>query len=215
MTPKDAYAFVGQPPMMRPDGVTEVHVSCTFSWDREIAANLREAWGQYYPEVRLGGPAWPCFGSNDGPFTPGLYVKRGITFTSRGCNNQCPWCLVPKMEGKLRLLEIQPGNVIQDNNFLQTGREHMSRVFEMLKKQRYPARFSGGLDPEMVDDWVAEELRSLRIDEVFLSADSYAGLKRAIVRDEHIEAERATELDESMLHERANLDEKTYGASQS
>jgi hypothetical protein len=176
LTPIDEWAFIGEPPLFRPpfDQAVDISVSAVFTWDIEVAKWLKDAWGQYYPKVRIGGPA---ISGPDGDFTPGLYVKRGINFTSRGCNNRCPWCLVPKMEGKIRLLKIQPGNVIQDNNFLQTGRDHMARVFEMLRHERYPARFAGGLDPELVDDWVAEELRSLRIDEVFLSADSYAGLQ--------------------------------------
>ena len=33
------------------------------------------------------------------------------------CNNNCPWCIVPKIEGKLKELPIVPGNIIQDNNF--------------------------------------------------------------------------------------------------
>jgi hypothetical protein len=33
LTPTDEYAFVGEPPMLRPEA-DEVHVSCTFTWDK-------------------------------------------------------------------------------------------------------------------------------------------------------------------------------------
>ena len=56
LTPTDDMAFVGDPPMMRPEA-DEVHVSCTFTWDKAKAFRLYEAWGQYYPDVRIGGPA--------------------------------------------------------------------------------------------------------------------------------------------------------------
>jgi len=81
------------------------------------------------------------------------------------------------MEGKLRTIPITLGHTINDNNLLQTGREHMSKVFQMLKSQRKAATFGGGLQASLVDDWVAEELRGLRIDQLFLAADTIGALK--------------------------------------
>lgn len=113
-TPIDDMAFIGAPPLDRPEA-DEVHISCAFTWDQPKAEDLKMAWSQYYPVVKVGGPAYddPCDG-----FTPGQYLKPGITITSRGCNNHCPWCLVPEREGKIRELAICPGNKIQDNNLL-------------------------------------------------------------------------------------------------
>jgi hypothetical protein len=166
----DGWVFVGNPPLFRPPGdrVIDVSVSCCFTWDIEKAKLLQQAWGQYYPVVKLGGPA---IAPPDEEFVPGRYIRRGVTFTSRGCNKNCPWCLVPKQEGKLRLLEIRPGNIINDNNLLQCGHEHVGKVIEMLKKERFAARFAGGIDAELVDDWFAEALRGLRIDELYLAMD--------------------------------------------
>jgi MoaA/NifB/PqqE/SkfB family radical SAM enzyme len=172
MTPGDDFAFVGDPPMIRPPA-DEVHISCVFTWDKYTVARLVKAWGQYYPVVKVGGPA---YGSDANSFEPGMYVKHGVTFTTRGCNKRCPGCLVPEREGKLSLLEVKAGYIIQDNNLLQAPRSHISKVFEMLKRQRRAAVFSGGLDTDFIDDWVADELRSLRIDQVFLSCDTEAKL---------------------------------------
>ena len=72
----------------------------------------------------------------------------------------------------MRLLEPAPGHIVQDNNLLQTGRGHMTKVFAMLKRQPRAAQFSGGLEAALVDDWVAEELRGLRIGQVFLACDT-------------------------------------------
>jgi hypothetical protein len=167
-TPRDERAFVGDPPLWLPDA-DEVHVSVTFSWDVAEGKRLAEAWANHYGVVRLGGPA---FGSPCEDFAPGLYVRQGVTFTSRGCNNQCPWCLVPHREGRLRLLPITDGHVVQDNNLLQTPREHQEAVYEMLRRQAKAAKFSGGLQASLVDDWVARQFRSLRIAEVWLACDS-------------------------------------------
>lgn len=171
MTPNDEMAFVGDPPMIRPDA-DEVHISCPFTWDKPQAERLYQAWGQYYP-VKLGGPAYnsPC-----DDFTPGMYVKRGVTFTSRGCNNQCPWCLVPKREGKLKLLPIQEGNIIQDNNLLQCDKSHRDKVFEMLRTQKQ-IEFPGGLDCRETTPELVEDLRSLRIYQMFFACDAKGQLK--------------------------------------
>ena len=172
MTPSDDYAFIGDPPMIRPEA-TEVHVSCTFTWDIPEAQRLALAWLQYYPVVRLGGPA---VGSPANGFTPGLYVKQGMLFTSRGCNNRCPWCLVPDREGKLRELSVQQGHNILDNNVLQCSKPHLDAVFAMLRKQ-HGIRFSGGLDSRYLTEDIADQLRSLRIKFLFFACDTADALK--------------------------------------
>jgi len=178
-TPTDELAFVGPPPLFRPQA-DEVHVSCVFTWDRPEAERLAAAWRHYYPVVKLGGPAYDNPG---GEFTPGLYTKQGFTTTSRGCPNNCSFCLVPKREGKLRELEVRPGYAIQDNNILAASRRHFSAVCEMLRSQRRAARFIGGLEAARLTDWHAEQLRGLRIRELWFACDSDAAtkpLRRAI-----------------------------------
>ena len=174
MTPKDDYAFVGDPPtsIFRPEA-NEVHISCCFTWDRSIAERLKLAWQQYYPIVKIGGPAYddPCYS-----FIPGLYIRRGVTFTSRGCNNQCPWCEAWRREGKLREGTIYSGNFIQDNNLLQCSRLHLELVFGMLRREK-EIEFSGGLDSRLVTDNIADEIRALRIKQVFLACDTKEAIK--------------------------------------
>ena len=172
LTPVDPLAFVGDPPLFRPEA-DEVHVSVTFTWDMAEGRRLGNAWAQYYPTVLLGGPA---FGDRPNGFSPGMYVREGVTFTSRGCNNRCPWCLVPGREGKLRLLPIAPGHIVNDNNFLQCPAEHRERVYEMLRQQPKAAIFSGGIDARLVTEQIAEEVKGIRIDSLFLAADTVAAI---------------------------------------
>ena len=179
-TPTDEMAFVGDPPLwvteasMRPPA-DEVHVSVTFTWDKEEGRRLQEAWAQYYPIVKIGGPA---FGSPASEFDVGMYVKLGVTFTSRGCNSRCRWCLVPGREGLLRELHWFPdGYIINDNNFLQTSAQHRVEVYRMLREQPKPALFAGGLQPSLITAEIAIELRSIRIEEVFLAADTAVALR--------------------------------------
>lgn len=98
----------------------EIHISCSFSWDKKFCEDLAYQFRSTQDKpVMLGGPA---FGSATPDFEQGLYLRPNIIFTSRGCNNNCQWCIVPKIEGKLKELPIVTGNVIQDNNFLQTSK---------------------------------------------------------------------------------------------
>jgi len=172
-TPTDSLAFVGSPPELRPEA-DKVDISVTFTWDIPQGFDLMREWQQYYPVVSIGGPA---FSSPNGSFEPGCYIKEGVTFTTRGCNNQCPWCFVPEREGRLTTIEVQPGHIIQDNNLLQANWQHIEQVFEMLKKQKRAAVFSGGLDSRLITDKVADALKGLRIQEVFLAADTKAALR--------------------------------------
>lgn len=173
LTPEDTYAFVGDPPLWRP-GADEVHVSVTFTWDIREGHRLRDAWAQHYPIVRIGGPA---IAPPKGGFEPGMYIKDGVTFTSRGCPHRCPWCLVPGREGALRLLDIKPGWIIQDNNFLATPRQHQEQVYAMLRSQCHKIDFAGGLEAARIDDWVASQLQRLRISQLFLACDTETALK--------------------------------------
>ncbi len=171
-TPTDSMVFIGDPPLDRPQA-DEVHVSCTFTWDKRLAERLREAWSQYYPIVKVGGPAYDDSGNG---FKPGVYLREGITTTSRGCNNQCSWCLVPEREGKIRELTIYPGYIIQDNNLLQCSRSHIDKVFDMLQKQRH-IEFSGGLDARLITDYIADRIRGLSVSQIFLAADTEESIK--------------------------------------
>lgn len=177
MTPEDSMAFVGPPPLFRPMADL-VHLSVTFTWDIAEAKKLAAAWSCYYP-VKFGGPA---LASPANGFHPGLYVKTGVTFTSRGCNNNCPWCLVPKREGRLREVEISSGNIVQDNNLLQCSQGHIEKVFGMLRSQRH-IQLSGGLDTQLITDEIADQIRGLRISQLFLACDTKSAigsLRRAV-----------------------------------
>lgn len=173
-TPEDDLAFVGMPPL--PSFIPEhdeIHVSCTFTWDKKQCEELAFQWeGRTNKPVKLGGPA---YGSEAYDFIQGLYIKRNIVFTTRGCNNHCPWCCVPKLEGPLRELPICQGNVIQDNNFLQASRAHKEKVFDMLRTQ-YGVCFRGGLEADLVDDHFVDNITSLRIKELWLACDTDARL---------------------------------------
>ena len=123
--------------------------------------------------VKVGGPA---YGSPCDTFESGMYVKSGIVFTSRGCNNNCAFCCVPEREGKLKeFATICQGNIIQDNNFLQTSKEHKDKVFQMLESQKGIC-FKGGLQAKLIDAHFIENIQRLRISELWIACDTSAAI---------------------------------------
>lgn len=177
-TPTDDLAFVGEPPLFDlPD--LPVHISVTFTWDVAKAVALIISWrAKTHRNPFIAGPAWGKRDIGTNEFTPGLYVKRGVTFTSRGCPKRCAWCRVSKCEGKLREINIAPGYVVQDNNLLACSRGHIEKVFEMLRQQKRGIKFSGGLDIDYLQTWHVELLKTIRLDELWVACDCEKDLAR-------------------------------------
>jgi len=168
-TPTDSLAFVGSPGRNFPDG--PVRISVTFSWDIPKALQLANEWRRWYDDVRIGGPAFDDSGDQ---FHPGKFLRYGYTITTRGCPRQCPWCFVPKREGKLRELEIKPGWDVLDNNLLAASSAHLDSVFAMLRHQKRSIRFTGGLDARLLDDNAILRLQTVPIERVYVAYDEPA-----------------------------------------
>jgi len=166
-TPDDEFAFVGRPPLTRPEA-DEVHISCTFTWDKPITEDLANDWSKYYQNVKIGGPAYDDAG---GEFTPGMYIKQGEVITSRGCPNKCSYCFVPKREGSLRLIEIKDGCDILDNNLLACPRQHIESVLDMLARQKKNVMFRGGLDARLFKEWFADRICKIGVKQAFFAYD--------------------------------------------
>lgn len=174
-TPTDDYCFIGEPGLFIPPH-KQVHISCVFTWQKPQAEYLAECWRAIGAEVKIGGPA---FDDPGGGFAPGMYVRSGITFTSRGCPNNCKFCHVPRREGKIRELDIKAGSEIQDNNFLACSKHHRQKVYDMLRTQK-AIRFVGGLESNRLTDWDIEEMRKLRIKELWMACDTKWAVKTSI-----------------------------------
>ena len=169
--PNDGDAFIGDPPLFRPDPsqVDEVHVSCAFSWDIDESERLRQAWARYYPVVKVGGPAYDDPG---GDFEPGVYVKQGYVLTSRGCPFNCEFCAVPRREGKIRTLPIRDGHKLEDSNILACPRSHIEAVFEMLARQKKRPIFSGGIGARLLKPWHCEAFKRIKTQTLYLAYDT-------------------------------------------
>ena len=137
-TPHDELAFVGAITMETIAAIaraepSEIHISATFTWDLPDVDELYESYSVFGVPVEVGGPA---FGDRMGDFVPGMYIREGLVFTSRGCNKNCWFCSVPKCcNGEIRELPIVDGWNILDDNVLATSMEHFRGVCNMLMRQ--------------------------------------------------------------------------------
>ena len=168
MSPTDELCYFGEPPM--PGFLPEhdaVHISTVFTWDKERALYLQKQWQMVTDKpVLAGGPA---FDDPGGEFIPGMYVKPGVTITSRGCPNKCSFCFVPQRNGGVRELRIKPGNIIQDDNLLACSFNHLMAVFQMLTKQRNIKLL--GLDVRYLKKWHVEMMTEVKIKELWIAYD--------------------------------------------
>jgi hypothetical protein len=155
-TPRDDLARFGPPGLF--DEADEVHVSVTFTYDRDRAEELAEQW-KYVAPVKVGGVA---YGDRGDDFVPGRYIKRGYVFTSRGCPRRCWFCSVWKRDPVPRLLPIIDGWNILDDNLLACPRDHVEAVFAMLRRQPGQVEFTGGLEALSLEDYHVDLLASLK-----------------------------------------------------
>jgi hypothetical protein len=146
-TPDDPLAFFGPPDLFVQ--ADEVHVDVTFTQDKTKAEALAEEWRHVAP-VKIGGVAYEDPGQE---FVPGRYVKHGYTFTSRGCPRRCWFCSVWKRDPVPRLLPIQDGWNVLDDNLLACPEPHVRAVFAMLARQGRRIEFTGGLEAAALQDY--------------------------------------------------------------
>lgn len=177
-TPTDELVFFDIPPLLFLPEIDVIHISVTFTEDIGKSEWLEKQWRAVGVPIFMGGPA---FNEPGGEFIPGRYLKTGYTITSRGCQNRCWFCSVPKREGyMLRELQIQPGWNILDDNLLGCSDNHIQAVFKMLSEQSNRPIFSGGLEARLLKPWQAEKIKELKTQRLYMAYDTSDDLEPLI-----------------------------------
>lgn len=107
---------------------------------------------------------------------------RSYGFLTRGCPNNCPWCVVPKMEGDicahadveefLAHLDV----VLMDNNVL--AHNHGIEQIEKMARLGLKVDFNQGLDARLIDDGMAKRLSKLKwLSPVRMACDAKSQMK--------------------------------------
>lgn len=166
-TPTDSLSIINRMPELF-DQADEINISVAFTWDIPIAEKLYNSWKHVAPTF-IGGPAYNSITEN---FIPGQYLKHGYVITSTGCNNKCWFCNVWKKQPFIKELPINVGNIIQDDNLLSCSDQHIKAVFNMLRSQKKPAIFSGGIEAKLLKPWHVDLFASINLKELFCAYDT-------------------------------------------
>lgn len=159
-------------------------VSCTFTYDKPRAEQLADLWHKQGYRVQIGGPAYNDFGAE---FESGKFLKPGYTITSRGCNNKCWFCYVPKREGNIRELPIVDGWNVLDSNLLQCSEQHIRNVFAMLKMQPERGNLTGGIEANLLQDWHIDLMQKARIKRLYFAFDTPDDYEPLVIASKKVE----------------------------
>ena len=96
---------------------------------------------------------------------PQIDSRTAYGFLTRGCPNRCPWCVVPRKEGRIRpymdveeiAVEGRNKLVLMDNNILAAG-EYAVEQLEKIIRNGYQVDFNQALDARLVDERFARLL---------------------------------------------------------
>ena len=88
---------------------------------------------------------------------PTIPTDTAYGFLTRGCPNKCPWCVVPRKEGKVRpymdcdeiAIEGRKNLVLMDNNILASG-DYAVEQFEKIIERGYHVDFNQAMDARLV-----------------------------------------------------------------
>ncbi len=116
-----------------------------------------------------------------------------IIFSSRGCCNNCDFCAVPRLEGKMNslkksikpfVLERHSKIIFFDNNFL--ANKYKMDIFEELLNFDKKVDFNQGIDARFITESIAKMIASLKLDSTirlaYDSPDQQKYVKQAIER---------------------------------
>lgn len=155
-----------------------VYASVIFQNNRHLVDGLRF----YYPnaKINIGGTGYDLRSRLPIPEEAGgdliapdydLYLDMDFDFgfTSRGCIRNCPFCVVPKKEGKFHRVqhpsefhkEGHKKAVYLDNNIL-ADKEWFFEVTDYIMKMDMSVDFNQGLDIRLMDEEVADRIKSLK-----------------------------------------------------
>ena len=100
---------------------------------------------------------------------PNIPSDTAYGFLTRGCPNKCPWCVVPRKEGKIRpymdcdeiAIEGRTKLVLMDNNILAAG-DYAKQQMRKIIERGYRIDFNQAIDARLVTDEFAELLANIK-----------------------------------------------------
>ena len=153
----------------RIDECSEIFVSCIFTKNKH-ECNFFENLIPKMPHVKIniGGSGYDIYKELP-PEIENIKIHQNFGFTMRGCVRNCEFCIVPKKEGKLKIVadiyDIWDGKsnqiTLMDNNIF-ANKEHFFNITNQLIKNNLQIDFNQGLDIRLLDDELAQQLVKLK-----------------------------------------------------
>ena len=169
-----------------------VYASVVFKKNKHLVDGLKF----YYPDSKIiiGGSGYniniklPCEIENIKPDYDLYDMDYSLGYSSRGCNRNCSFCIVPQKEGKfIRTQHPEQWHderfnkiVFLDNNVL-FDKEWFFEITDFCIDNKLKAWFSQGLDIRLLDYDIAEQLSKLKTFKGFHFAFDDSSMKDVII----------------------------------
>lgn len=148
------------------DGADQVYISSIFTKNRD---GIKAHYDLSNPKVMAGGTGWDCTVKLPLEIEE-MKPKINYGFTTRGCIRNCPFCLVPKAEGNIRIVgdiyDLWDGEVksitLLDNNILALP-EHFAKICQQLNREKLSVDFNQGLDIRLLTPRICELLEGVKL----------------------------------------------------
>jgi hypothetical protein len=146
-----------------PKKYRSIWISCVFDWNKDRILRFKNR------KTRIGGSGIDLVKIL--PFKiERMKPKINFGFTTRGCIRKCSFCVVPKKEGKIRVVgdiyDFWDGKaekiVLLDNNFLAAPKSHFNLITTQIKNNRLVVDFNQGLDHRLLTDENYKVLKGLK-----------------------------------------------------
>lgn len=141
--------------------VDKIYVSCVFSKNK---SQCKEWEGR----AEIGGSGYSLTKTLPQEIED-LKPRINLGFTTRGCIRKCPFCIVPKKEGKIKvvgdLLDLWDNKakdlIVLDNNILALPK-HFELVCRQAQKNKIRIDFNQGLDHRLLTQEIIDLMKSIR-----------------------------------------------------
>ena len=149
----------------------KIYVSVVFDWNKHLA-------DEWEGRAVIGGSGWDLKVQLP-PEIESVQPHMNWGFTTRGCIRNCPFCVVPRKEGQISIVDdvlgIWDGKskdiTLMDNNILASPQEHQDRIFAQLRDNGLRVDFNQGLDHRLITKENAQQLKLVRHKEYHFAFD--------------------------------------------
>lgn len=159
-------------PLYRPLA-DKVYVSCVFKKNRYKCFNYEDD-----PKCLIGGSGYDLSVKLPDEIER-VKPRINLGFATRGCIRNCQFCIVPKKEGRIKivgdLLDLWDGKskdvTLLDNNILAVP-NHFRQVCKQARENKIRLDFNQGLDHRLLTQKVCDELTSISHTEFHFAWDN-------------------------------------------